>query len=144
MRMQPRALLRNIGLFRTLLPCCAKFRAILGSFARDRGQDTCCKTPAVCMEVRAVYMCTDTSGAAHCNTLQHIATHLLCVWSSGLCKCAPQRTTTDCNRLQQTATDSNTLQHTATHCNTPAVRMELRALYVCTAMRDRMRALSTC
>ena len=37
-------------------------------------------------------------GAAHCNTLQHIATH--------------------CNTLQHTATHCSTLQHTATHCNT--------------------------
>jgi len=50
------------------------------------------------------------AGTAHCNTLQHTATH---------CRTLGQHTATHCNTLQHTATHCRTLgQHTATHCNT--------------------------
>ena len=50
--------------------------------------------------------------ATHCNTLQHAATHLEVLMMI-------RGTHNLCNTLQHTATHCNTLQHTATHSNTP-------------------------
>ena len=54
--------------------------------------------------------------AAHCNALQHTATHCNTQHAATHCNTL-QHTATHCNTLQRTAT-RNTLQHTATHCST--------------------------
>ena len=73
-----------------------------------------------------------TQSLAHCNTLQHTATHcnnqgrILKVRHSCASNSPPdsdevhilQHAATHCNTLQHTATHCSTLQHTATHCNT--------------------------
>ena len=53
----------------------------------------------------ATYCCTLQHTNAHCNTLQHTATHMSLFLEY-------QHTATHCNTLQHTATHCNTLQHT--------------------------------
>ena len=56
--------------------------------------------------------------AAHCNTLQHTATHDTLSYIHYDDTATLQHTATHYSTLQHTATHCNTLQHTATHCNT--------------------------
>jgi len=71
-----------------------------------------------------IYITWLVNTAAHCDTLQHIATHMLRIHTYDM-------TRTHCNTLQHTATHMlrihiydmtrthcNILWHTATHCNT--------------------------
>jgi len=76
-----------------------------------------------CASFCNTYSCTLLQPTAlHCNILQHRATdHHLGVIECTLTIVAHcntlQHTATHCNTLQHTATHCNTLQHTATHCN---------------------------
>ena len=61
--------------------------------------------------------------AAHCNTLQHTATHCksctVCVsFFAGSDPRRRRRVPTHCSTLQHTEAHCSTLQHTAAHCNT--------------------------
>jgi len=60
------------------------------------------------------YTCSD----AHCNTLQHTATHCSTLQRAVTHCNTLQHTATHCSTLQRAVTHCNTLQHTATHCNT--------------------------
>ena len=69
-----------------------------------------------CRHARTLYTLQHTATlqhciTAHCNTLQHVATHCNMLHA----KCRHARTL---HILQHTATHCNKLKHTATHCNT--------------------------